>query len=92
VRDDSDGETAPRLRAAELLLGYLEAAGAPPWPGADWLTVDVVLRAYAQVAVRSVVRPLVCPPSGHPLLLPQRGGQAEEGRRLRQVFQPMVTR
>jgi hypothetical protein len=34
----------------EVLLGYLQAEGALPWPGADGLSVDEVLAAYPAAA------------------------------------------
>jgi hypothetical protein len=47
---DSDGRVARRRRAAGLLLSYLRGDGAPPWPGADGLTVKGVFCADSQVA------------------------------------------
>jgi hypothetical protein len=42
-------------RLAEVLLGYLEAAGVLPWPGGDGLTLDDVLRSYPGAATEGLV-------------------------------------
>jgi hypothetical protein len=39
-----------REELREVLLGYLLAASCPAWPGADGLTVEEALLAYAQNA------------------------------------------
>ena len=52
----------------ELLLGYLQAAAVPLWPGADGLTVQDALLGYLQAAAAGQVpdlRQLLC---DHPAL------------------------
>jgi hypothetical protein len=64
-------ELAPELRKArvrDLLLGYLQAAALPPWPGADGLTLEDVLRGYPQAAAAGRVPGLRQLLRDHPLL------------------------
>ena len=51
-RRDSD---APFRKLEELLLAYLLAAGYPPWPGADGVTVEDVLGTYTQASAQGLV-------------------------------------
>ncbi len=46
MRDKPDERGPVPRRLQELLLGYLQAAHVPPWPGADGLTVQEILRIY----------------------------------------------
>jgi hypothetical protein len=39
-----------RVCLLEILLGYLQAEGAFPWPGSDSLTIDEVHAAYVDAA------------------------------------------
>jgi hypothetical protein len=48
--EERSGAPAPSENLREALLGYLQAIGFPPWPGADGLTVHEVLRSYRHAA------------------------------------------
>ena len=44
-----------KARVRELLLGYLQAAAVPLWPGADGLTVQDALLSYPQAVAAGCV-------------------------------------
>jgi hypothetical protein len=48
--NESAESVVRRRRLRELLLGYLYAARAPLWPGADGLMAEEVLHSYAEHA------------------------------------------
>jgi hypothetical protein len=50
MSNERDRTPDQRRAAAELLLGYLHAAGAPAWPEADGVTVEKILGAYPEAA------------------------------------------
>lgn len=58
--------TEQRRRLRQLLLTYLRAADAPPWPGADSVTVEDVLRSYPQAAAAGLVPNLAALLEKHP--------------------------
>ena len=64
-------ERAPEVRRArvwELLLGSLQAAAVPRWPGADRLTLQDVLLSYPQAAAAGRVPDLRQLLRDHPVL------------------------
>jgi hypothetical protein len=63
VPKDSD---AGVHKAQAVLLAYLQAANYPPWPGADGLTVDDVLRTYPQASAEGLVPGLADLRNRHP--------------------------
>ncbi len=62
--DGDSSDSCRRLR--ELLLAYLQAADAPPWPGADGLTLEEVLASYPQWSAAGLVPDLPSLLSRHP--------------------------
>lgn len=50
----------------ELLLAYLQIASAPPWPGADGLTLEEVLASYPQWSASGLVPDLPSLLQRHP--------------------------
>jgi hypothetical protein len=65
VPEDSD---AGVHKVKAVLIAYLQAANYPPWPGADGLTVDDVLRTYPQASAEGLVPGLAELRNRHPEL------------------------
>ena len=55
MRDQTSGFAEHRLRLPEVLLGYLRAAGLPPWPGADGLMLEEIRDCYPHAAAAGLV-------------------------------------
>jgi hypothetical protein len=55
MNDQPTGFLTHTQRLQEVLLGCLQAAARPNWPGADGLTVEDALQAYPQALAAGVV-------------------------------------
>ena len=53
--DERPNSAARSERLREVLLGYLQAAGCPRWPGADGLMLEDALRSYPANAAAGLV-------------------------------------
>jgi hypothetical protein len=55
IANEQGKESLNTQRMRELLLAHLQAAGAPPWPGADGVTLEEILHSYPQEAALGLV-------------------------------------
>jgi len=55
MNDRTTGSLVRRQRVQEVLLGYLQAAVLPWWPGTDGLLLEDALRGYTQAVAAGAV-------------------------------------